>query len=100
MASAVSIALAPIHRKTLASASDRRVTGAFPRDPLRLLLFSLRSHGGHVPDGLEPNQSAREVPGGTVLGQIRIVLAPFHRNNVADFRFSCRRLLHQNRVDP
>src|SRR2546422_406368 len=88
MASAVSIVLAPIHRNTLASASDRRGSDALPRDPLRLLLFSLRSHGGPVPARLEPNHSAREVPSGIVLGQIRIVLASFHRNNPADFRHS------------
>src|SRR6059058_5969213 len=93
MAPAVSMVLAPIHRNTLASTSDRRGSDALPRDPLRLLLFSLRSHGGPVPPGLEPNQSARELPSAILLEQIHFVLAPFHRNNLADFRCSCRRLV-------
>ena len=92
MAPAVSGVLAPIHRKALASTRDRRVSGAFPRDPVRLLLLSLLGHGGLLPAGLEPNQGAQEIPGGTAPEPLRIVLAPFHRDNPSDIGRSCRSL--------
>src|SRR5205807_6031871 len=73
--------------------SDRRVTGALPRDPVRLLLLSLRNHGERVPAGLEQNQSAQEIPHGTSPEPLRIVLAPFYRDNPYDFRRSDRRVV-------